>query len=202
MLETLNHIDIQIFLFLNDLNTPWLDKAMYLITNKFVWIPLYIFIIILIFRRYRLRGITGIILIVIAISLSDYLTSGIMKPFFERLRPCHNPAISDLIHLVTNCGGKYGFASGHAANSFTLASSLFLIYGKQIKYLGWMYLWASIVAYSRIYVGVHYPFDVITGSLIGIVLSILMCIIYTKLPNNFRHGELTANTITSKTILH
>ena len=191
MLELLIEIDTQIFLFLNDLNTPWLDKAMYLITNKYVWIPLYIFIIILIFWRFRLRGIAGIVLIIIAIGLSDYITSGIMKPFFERLRPCHNPEISYMVHLVSNCGGKYGFASGHAANSFALASSLFLIYRKQIKYLGWMYLWASIVAYSRIYVGVHYPFDVITGALIGIVFSIFICIIYTKLPDNFRHKGLT-----------
>ena len=146
---------------------------------------------ILIFWRFRLRGIAGIVLIIIAIGLSDYITSGIMKPFFERLRPCHNPEISYMVHLVSNCGGKYGFASGHAANSFALASSLFLIYRKQIKYLGWMYLWASIVAYSRIYVGVHYPFDVITGALIGIVFSIFICIISTKLPDNFRHKGLT-----------
>ena len=106
MLELLIDIDTQIFLFLNVLNTPWLDKAMYLITNKYVWIPLYIFIIILILWRFRLRGITGIVLIIIAIGLSDYITSGIMKPFFERLRPCHNPEISYMVHLVSNRDGE------------------------------------------------------------------------------------------------
>ncbi|MFC2125515.1 phosphatase PAP2 family protein [Bacteroidota bacterium] len=186
MLEFLLDIDVQIFLILNGLHAPWLDKLMYLITNKYVWIPFYVFIIVLISWRFGWKGVTGLILIIVAISLADYITSGIMKPLFERFRPCHNPDISNLVHLVTHCSGKYGFASGHAANSFALASSLSLIFRKQLKYLGWIYLWALIVAYSRIYVGVHYPLDVITGALIGIIFGLLMNFIYTKLPANLK----------------
>ena len=185
-MEFLIDIDIQVFLFLNGLHTPWLDKIMYWITNKYVWFPFYLLIIILISWRFKWKGISGIILIIIAIGLVDYITSGIMKPFFERLRPCHNPDIDNIVHLVTHCGGKFGFASGHAANSFALATSLFLIYGKHSKKIGWIFLWAFIVAYSRIYVGVHYPLDIFTGAIIGIILGFLMKLIYDKLPENIK----------------
>jgi undecaprenyl-diphosphatase len=108
-----------------------------------------------------------------------------MKPGFERLRPCQNPNLKEWIHLVGGCGGMYGFASSHAANSFALACCLIKIYSSK-RWLFWSILiWAIIVSYSRIYVGVHYPGDVITGALIGIFISLLLnyLLTVTKLKN-------------------
>jgi undecaprenyl-diphosphatase len=98
----------------------------------------------------------------------------------QRLRPCHESAIQQLVHVVGDCGGQFGFCSSHAANSFTLATSLFLLFGKQIPSLKYFYLWAIIVSYSRIYVGVHYPLDVVTGAGIGVLAAIFCNFIYNK----------------------
>ena len=189
-MEFIIDIDIHAFLFLNGLHAPWLDKIMYWITNKYVWFPFYLLLIILISWKLGWKGTSGIILMIVAIGLADIVTSGIMKPFFERLRPCHNPDIANLVHMVTHCGGKFGFASGHAANSFALAASLFLIYRKQLKYIAWIFLWAFIVSYSRIYVGVHYPLDIIAGSIVGIFFGYMVNIIYNILPNNLKPGTV------------
>jgi len=182
MIEFINNIDIEVFLFLNGLHTPWMDTVMYYITNKYTWFPFYFLFVVLIGWRFKWKGLSAIIFVILAISFSDFITSGVMKPTIERLRPCHNPDLANLVHLVTGCGGKYGFASGHAANSFALATSVFLIFRIHYRHLGWLFLWAFIVAYSRIYVGVHYPFDIITGGIIGTILGFLLYSIYGYLP--------------------
>lgn len=186
MTDLIIDLDIRIFLFLNGLHTPWLDICMHWITSKITWFPFYLFIIFIIIKQHGLKGITGILLIVIAIILADQITSGLMKPLFQRLRPCHNPDIAHLVHLVDGCGGAYGFASGHAANSFALSSGLYYIYRSNFRYLGWMFVWAGIVSYSRIYVGVHYPLDIIAGALIGFILGYLLFLPYKIIPQKFR----------------
>lgn len=135
-----------------------------------VWIPLYAIIIFYLFRTFGLKGgISFIGLIVLAVGMSDFITSGIMKPYFQRLRPCHD--ILSEMTLVGNCGGKYGFASSHAANSFALFFSIYRIFGKKHFWTYLILAWAIIVSYSRIYLGVHFPLDVFFGGIIGISLS-------------------------------
>ena len=121
MLDWLDYIDKQLFLFLNSLNSPLSDRMWYLITNIPTWIPLYIlllFFVIKVFKKDSIYLIAGLLLVILC---SDQLTSAFMKPFFGRLRPCHDAEIGQLVHVVKKCGGQFGFASGHSANSFGIA---------------------------------------------------------------------------------
>lgn len=94
-----------------------------------------------------------------------------MKPYFARFRPCHEPALKDLVHNVGGCGGLYGFASAHASTSFSLAIVWFQLTKDKINNMGWLFVWAAIYAYSRIYVGVHYPTDIFVGALVGLIVG-------------------------------
>jgi undecaprenyl-diphosphatase len=184
LIEQLKSLDEQTFLFLNNLHTPFLDVLMPWITARNTWIPLYLLIIVLIFRFYpKKQAIVTILYLVASVGLADFITSGIMKPFFERPRPCHNPFFDGLLHVLGNCGGKYGFASSHAANSFALFGGLFFIIKKNRILVLIMLLWAILVSYSRMYVGVHYFADVLIGALIGFSSSFINFSILNKLIN-------------------
>lgn len=109
----------------------------------------------------------------LTILLADQVSSGLMKPYFERLRPCHNPELEGLLYVYGRCGGLYGFVSSHAANTFGVATFLTLILRKKQKGIKWLFLYAVIVSYSRIYLGVHYPLDVLFGALVGVLSAYL-----------------------------
>ncbi len=174
-IDEISTLDQKLFLFLNGCHTPFFDAIMPWITGRESWIPLYLFIIVFIAYKFpKKQAIISVLFIIAVVGLADYLTSGIMKPYFERVRPCHETSLAGMIHMLVNCGGEYGFASSHAANSFALFGSLFLILKKYpfFKYL--MLLWAILVSYSRIYVGVHYLGDVLVGGLIGFLISLTL----------------------------
>ena len=170
-METIINIDRELFLILNHFNHPLADEIMLWITNKWIWTPLYAFLVVIIVRDFGKRSLLYLVSITLLIILTDQLTSSAIKPLFERWRPCHDPAIASLTRLVTpGCGSLYGFVSGHAANSYALASFLWLLLGK--KDWSWLMIWAGLVAYSRIYVGVHFPIDVMIGGLLGFGMGI------------------------------
>ena len=180
MLAIINELDKTLFLFLNGLHFDWLDPIMGLITDKETWFPFYLILIIYLIYKYKIDGLWIILYLVITILLADKFASGFCKPFFERLRPSHNPEFTNLVHLVRGQGGLYGFISSHAANTFGLATFLFLFFKKQFPSIIWIFLWAFIVTYSRIYVGVHYPGDLIVGACTGIGWAILTFSIFKK----------------------
>lgn len=172
MIETLETLDRELFLFLNGMHHDSLDQLMIWISDKFVWIPFYILLIGLIIRKHEWRSLIIVVpALILLITLSDQISVQVFKNGFERLRPCHNEELSGLIHLLGNCGGKYGFISSHAANTFALA--VFIIYimkSKPILYI--MLVWAGLVSYSRIYLGVHYPADIFAGAIIGWLIAL------------------------------
>jgi undecaprenyl-diphosphatase len=128
MMAYLNQLDTQLFLFLNSLHLPFLDPVMILISGKLTWIPLYLFLLVLIIRYFKWQSVMILLFVALLITVSDQVSVKIFKYVFERPRPCHEPDLQALIHLPTgNCGGAYGFISSHAANSFALAGFLFLL---------------------------------------------------------------------------
>jgi undecaprenyl-diphosphatase len=136
------------------------------ITRRDTWFPAYLVLIFWLIYKQKKEAAFTIVSILLAVLISDQICSSILKPIIARLRPCHEPALLSLIHMVTDCGGQFSFCSSHAANGFALATSLYLFFGKN-KFTILVFIWAIIISYSRIYVGVHYPLDVIFGAMIG-----------------------------------
>jgi undecaprenyl-diphosphatase len=173
MIETLKYWDTQVFLFLNGKHNSFWDFTMYWVSNKLIWIPLYLFFIFLIFKYYKKNLLWVLLATVIVIALSDLISVHLFKNVFLRLRPCHEPQLEGLVHLVKGkCGGQYGFISSHATNHFAFAVFSSLILRKKVKYFTFLIiLWAAVISYSRIYLGVHYPGDVLGGVIVGSVLG-------------------------------
>lgn len=175
ILDAINHIDTQLFLFLNGIHSPFFDPIFQFITERYSWIPLYMVLAVLVFVKFKWRGFILAPFIALVIILADQVSVNLFKEVFLRLRPCHNPEIKDLVHTVDGCGGQYGFVSSHASNTFALAVFLGLIFKKHFSYLMHiMLVWAAIVSYSRIYVGVHYPADILCGAILGVVLAFMV----------------------------
>lgn len=175
MIDSLINSDIELLIFLNNLGTTQWDGFWLFMTNKYSAIPLYILLLFFTFKYYGFKK-TVVVLVFIAllIAVSDQ-TSNLFKYGFKRLRPCHDESIQSLIRLVkSSCGGKYSYFSAHAANSMAIAIYFGMLFKKQLSYLlPILLLWALVVAYSRVYIGVHFPLDILTGILIGGVYGFL-----------------------------
>lgn len=144
---------------------------MWWISGKLTWIPLYLTVIYFLVKQYHLKSVVAIISVILAIALSDQISVHCFKEVFQRLRPCHNPMIADMVHTVNNkCGGQYGFVSSHASNSFSFAV-ITVFFFRNRTYTISIIIWAAIVSYSRIYLGVHYPGDVLGGALLGVLIG-------------------------------
>jgi undecaprenyl-diphosphatase len=174
----LDQIDKSLFLFLNSLNSPAWDRIMWIISGKATWVPLYIIILLLVWDRYRKKILVILPVMILAVVISDQLSVHAFKEVFMRLRPCHEPSLEGLVHIVNGkCGGKYGFVSSHASNSFAVALISLLLLKKR-WFTVFILVWASVVGYSRIYLGVHYPGDVICGAILGSVAGWLLYLLY------------------------
>ncbi len=180
MVESIKSLDLQLFLFLNDIHNSFFDVVMYYVTDKEFWFPFYIAIIALLFWKMKWRAVPVLVAVAMVIVLCDQTTSGFMKPFFERLRPCHDPEVAPLVHLVTKCGGQYSFASSHASNTFGFATLFWLLFRHDLPKITWILAWSGIVSYSRIYVGVHYPLDIVVGAMVGLGYGWLVYFTYGK----------------------
>jgi undecaprenyl-diphosphatase len=166
----LEHLDQQFFLILNSANSPFWDKVMYFMSMRVVWAPLYLAILIYLGIKYKRRLGIIVLFIIIAVVLTDQ-SSVIIKNAVDRPRPCHESSIQGLVHMVNGeCGGIYGFVSSHAANSFNVAL-LSLMFVKRRWFSVFILIWASAVSYSRIYLGVHYPGDVLCGAILGALIG-------------------------------
>ncbi len=175
MIETLKAIDLQLFYAINGIYTnSFLDVILPPIRNKYFWAPIYIFIIVFVIREYKVNGIYLILFLLVCFGLSDFLSASIIKPIVQRIRPCNDVNLIGSIRNLVDCGPGYSFVSTHASNHFAVAT--FLISCFYSKWKGIIFLgvfWAASISYAQVYVGVHYPFDVICGALIGFFCGII-----------------------------
>ena len=169
--DYLKQLDQSVFLFMNGLHCSFLDTVMFWGTKTALWFPLYLIILYLIIREYRWKTLWIILFAILMILVSDQL-SNLAKVFFARLRPTHEPGLMG-VHTVNGyLGGTYGFYSAHASNTMAVAVFLSSLLGKFYRYFPpLIILWALFMSYTRLYLGVHYPFDLFAGIFIGIILG-------------------------------
>lgn len=172
--------DKQAMIFLNNLGSSTFDPFWILVSEKWFWIPLYVIFLYFLYKNFNKKSLFYILLFVaLGITASDQIAN-IFKFGFERLRPCHDPSLEGLLREV-KCGGKFGFYSAHSSNSFFVATYLTMLLGKKIKKLPYfLFVWAAIVAYSRVYLGMHFPGDIIIGAIMGILLALFFGILAKK----------------------
>ena len=180
MLEELIQYDKELFLFLNNLGSTTWDGFWMFMTNKWSSIPVYLILAALSYKQLGVkRTVLLVLAIVILITVTDQLAN-FFKYGVQRLRPCYDPEVNDMMRLVKNsCGGKFGYFSAHAANSFAVVVFFTRLLGSKIRYIGiFLAIWAFFIAYSRIYIGVHFPLDVVSGMAIGSILGWLFAKLY------------------------
>jgi undecaprenyl-diphosphatase len=180
MIETLNDLDTRLFIWLNNQSAPWLDPVMITFTERNTWLPLYALLIGWLVYRFRRQALGLLLTIAGSVGIADQIASSVFKPLTHRLRPCHTPTLDRLIHPVMECGGLYSFVSSHAATTFALATSLWLLLGRRYPAFGLTFIWAAMVSYSRIYVAAHYPLDVLAGTGVGLLSALLMVRLYHR----------------------
>ena len=169
MLEKLMELDRELLLYLNSFHADWLDPVMFWTSKTLFWLPLYLFLLYLVIKNYKKDSWIILIGIALTILWADQITAGIMKPFFERLRPSREPSLQGLVHLVNGyTGGLYGFASSHAANTFATALFFWLLFRDRYRWVWALFIWAAGMTYTRIYLGVHYPGDILVGMIVGL----------------------------------
>ena len=185
-MEQLVELDQELFLFLNNLGTPAWDNFWNILTHKWTSIPLYIVLIYLLYKRLGTKGaIITVLLVAGMITITDQLAN-VFKDGFERLRPCRQEGVMEYARFVAIRCGKYGYFSAHAASSAALTVYLGLILKPFYKFiLPILIFWALMVAYSRIYVGVHYPGDVLTGMILGSGIGFVFYIVQQRLMKKY-----------------
>lgn len=184
-MEKLIAIDRELLLIINGWHSEWADVLMWYISRSTTWIPLYLVLIFLLIYRYRsLRWwqiALTLLTFAVAVGAADYISSGIIKHLVCRLRPTHAPMIENLLHIVRGYrGGLYGFVSSHAANTMAVAVLFNLLYKSKSWLSALLYLWVGLNCYSRMYLGVHYPADILGGLLVGSLCSLATYYAWSK----------------------
>jgi undecaprenyl-diphosphatase len=183
MFKALIDLDKYLFGIINQkASNPFFDSIMPFIRQPLFWLPLYLFIILFAIYNFQKKAAVWIGWLVLTVALTDYISSHFFKPLFGRLRPCNNPELADSIRLlVDHCGQNGSFTSSHATNHFGIAVFIFMTLDKVWGKFNYLFiLWASVVCFAQVYVGVHFPFDVIGGAILGSSIGYLTATFFKR----------------------
>ncbi|MBK7385153.1 MAG: phosphatase PAP2 family protein [Flavobacteriales bacterium] len=186
--QQLDAFDRSAFLAINGTSAPWADALMLTVSNMVIWFPLYAFLLFVIQRRSGWPGLAWAVpTIALMILFSDKGSVLLFKESVQRLRPCYEPALAGLVHLVPEgCGGQYGFVSSHATNHFAIAVFMIGVLRGTPRWAAPALIgWATLIAYSRVYLGVHYPGDVLVGALYGIGIGTIFTFVFRRIQQRF-----------------
>jgi undecaprenyl-diphosphatase len=182
MPDYLLQLDRKLFYFVNHtLSNHFFDWIMPYLRYPQFWIPMYAFILVFCLAQYKKQGIIVILLLLATFAVADFGSASIIKPMVHRLRPCNNPAIAATIIRRVDCGTGYSFPSSHASNHFAIAVFLIMVFRKRWPAIWfWCLLWACLVCFAQMYVGVHYPIDILAGAIYGTIVGYLFGAVLCK----------------------
>ena len=192
MIDSLRQLDHDFFFLVNGNHNSFFDFIFWWASDRFIWIPLYLFLLYKIVRDMKNLTLTISFFVTIALIIltSDQLSVLLFKNIFHRYRPCHNAAMAAAVHLLGDCGGKFGFVSSHAANVSALSVFLILSFGKKMSWMKWVMIpWAVLVCYSRVYSGAHFPGDVFFGAALGAAIAALYSFLFLFISKNYGQGN-------------
>jgi len=186
--DAIKQFDYRLFAKMNgQWHTPFLDNFLPFIREPFVWVPFYFFLVLFAVINFKVKGWLWVLFLIINVGLSDFMSSRLIKDNFLRLRPCHDPFLAGQVRfLVSYCPESSSFTSSHAVNHFAAAMFIFTTFKKTISpKWAFLFLWAFVISYAQVYVGVHFPFDVFCGAIVGLMLGYIPAKIFnTKIGLN------------------
>lgn len=182
MMDLILQADEVVFKWINqDLHNPVLDAILPYWREKKFWYPFYLVMMVFILFKHKLKGLYLLLALFATVGLADTVSSKILKPTVKRVRPCNDPAMQADVKLLVGCGRAYSFTSSHAANHFAIAGFLVFTLGWRYRsWKWWLFFWAGSIAFAQVYVGVHYPLDVIFGTLVGLLAAAGISWIYHR----------------------
>jgi membrane-associated phospholipid phosphatase len=172
--DLIERIDKLLFIYIhNDSNSAVLDSMMLLIRNQYTWVFLYVFLLTYVYLKAKKVFWVFILFSLATFALCDSISAAFLKPLLGRVRPCHDPEVQAFVRNLLDCGGIYSFPSSHAANHFGLATFWFIFFQKiNHSKWSWLFVWAAIIGYAQVYVGKHYPLDIVAGAMLGLLLGL------------------------------
>lgn len=187
MIDQIVHIDQEIFLAINQgLSNPVFDWLLPILRNPYTWAPLYLFLVIFFIKTYGKTGILIVVMTLATFGASDAVSSHLIKKSVKRVRPCNDIEFKEEVNIRVRCGSGFSFTSSHATNHFALAFFWIALFRRKWKHAMWLCItWATLISVSQIYVGVHYPFDILCGAILGILIGIATGYIFKKIKPEF-----------------
>lgn len=191
MLQEIIALDKELFLLINQaMSNLFFDWLLPILRNPFTWAPLYLFLIIFFIKNYGKMGVIIVLCTVANVGLSNVVSSHLIKKNVERVRPCNDVEFKDQIRLRVRCNSDYSFTSSHATNHFAMAFFWIVLFRRRWKHTLWLaILWAASISFSQIYVGVHYPFDILTGAFLGTIIGLFSGTLFKRLVPHFFHPQ-------------
>lgn len=182
MINVFKHIDLILFKLIHvSMSNSFFDALMPLLRIPYFWAPVYLFLLVWMWSTFNQKGLIWCLFFFMTFVFCDYISAHFIKNWVQRIRPCNDESLAFIIHKVVQCGSGYSFPSSHATNHFGLSFFIIFTLGNQYKYVKFFAIaWALLICFAQVYVGVHYPFDILGGALLGVIIAKLIAIYFNQ----------------------